>query len=217
MSNHVAHLFRLGIDSQDASTFHEAGVYNLTTSHENEAGTLAMFSSQIKGTDDYIVFEIYQDEEAYQIHRQSPQFKHYVENAGSKLVSRHAFEVTPAFLQEKLPSGQWIGSEHFFPKFAQVTVKADGQSAFEESVLKNMTTSLDQEAGVLAMYALKDVDNPSVWYFYEVYASEAAYAEHRDTAHFMTYIAETKDLLLDKVLLDLTNDVMVTKGELKNK
>ncbi|EHJ52133.1 putative quinol monooxygenase [Streptococcus macacae] len=215
MKKPVVHLFHLGVNPVDLETFHQAGVHNLTTSYQKEAGTLAMYASSLKDIPtEFIVFEVYADEAAYQTHRNSPQYQAYVQQVGSQLTKREAYEATPIFLEEKLPSGQWIGPQYYFLKFAQIEVKETAQAAFEKSVLTNMQISLKEEAGVLAMYALKDHQNPQIWYFYEVYANAAAYAAHGRTKHFQTYLAETKDLLISKTLLDLENDTAVTKGQL---
>lgn len=211
----VVHLFRLAVGKDDEVAFHEAGIHNLTTSHLREEGTLAMYTSSFKElSTEFIVFEVYADENAYQIHRNSPQFQAYVEKVSGKLIKRESFEVEPIFLKEKLSTGEWVGSQHFYLKFAKVETSQEGQEAFETSVLINMQTSIEQEEGVLAMYAVRDVEKPTICYFYEVYASPAVYEAHRQTPHFQTYIAETKDLIVEKELLDLVNDVAVTKGKL---
>lgn len=211
----VVHLFHLAVEKEDELAFHEAGIHNLTTSHRREEGTLAMYASSFRDlSTEFIVFEVYADENAYQIHRNSPQFQAYVEKVGGKLIKRESFEVEPVFLKEKLSTGEWVGSQHFHLKFAKVETSQEGQEAFEASVLTNMQTSMVKEKGVLAMYAVQDVEKPTVWYFYEVYASPAAYKAHRQTPHFQTYIAETKDLIVEKELLDLVNDVSMTQGKL---
>lgn len=211
----LVNIFRLAVAPEDQPLLHEVGVHNLTTSHREEPGTLAMFVGEIKTQPaHYVVFEIYENEDTYAIHRASEQFNNYVTKAGPKLTKRAALQVEPVFLQEKLPSGAWVGPDHYFMKFARVKTTPAGQAAFESSVLTNMKTSLEQEDGVLAMYAVREVADPTAWYFYEVYASPEAYETHRQTAHFRTYIAETQDLVAEKELLELVNDASMTQGKL---
>lgn len=211
----VVHLFHLGVSLENRSVFHEAGVFNLIRSQKNEPETLAMYASQVKNSPtEFIVFEVYANEEAYQTHRDSPQYQAYVEKVGSKLTKRESFEVEPVFMQERIGPGEWVGEEYFYLKFAQVETKVGSEKAFETSVLTSMKTSLAVEEGLLAMYAMRECESPNRWYFYEVYANERAYQLHRETSHFKTYLAETEALLLDKQLEDLVNDVAVTKGSL---
>ncbi|MGQ7484354.1 putative quinol monooxygenase [Streptococcus suis] len=215
MSKPVVHLFHLGVDEKNRDSFYQVGVKNFQTSYEEEAGTLAMYASSLKGNSlEYKVFEVYADEEAYQKHRNSPHFKAYVEQVGSKLTKREVFEVEALFLEEKLPSGVWLGPEDHVLKFAQVQVEAGSEKSFERSVLLNMQTSIKEEAGVLAMYAVKDCQQSNRYYFYEVYASEKAYEDHRLTPHFQRYISETQDLVEEKNLQDLENSIAISKGQL---
>lgn len=209
-------VFRIAVNPEDKPLLHEVGEHNLVTSHREEPGTLAMYVAERKDQEGaYIVFEIYENEDTYAIHRASEQFNNYVTKAGPKLTDRTAIEVEPVFLQEKLDSGEWVGPEHYYLKFARVETSPEGQATFETSVLTNMKTSLAKEAGVLAMYAVREVANPNVWYFYEVYASPEAYQAHRETDHFKTYIAQTQDVVVDKELLDLVNDASMTQGKLR--
>ncbi|HEM3633146.1 putative quinol monooxygenase [Streptococcus suis] len=215
MSKPVVHLFHLGVDEKNRDSFYQVGVENFQTSYEEEVGTLAMYASSLKENQlEYKVFEVYADEEAYQKHRNSPHFKAYVEQVGSKLTKREVFEVEALFLEEKLPSGVWLGAEKYFLKFAQIQVEAGSEKAFERSVLLNMQTSIKEEVGVLAMYAVKDSQQSNRYYFYEVYASAKAYEDHRLTPHFQRYISETQDLVEEKNLQDLENSIAISKGQL---
>ncbi|HEM6146403.1 TPA: antibiotic biosynthesis monooxygenase [Streptococcus suis] len=215
MSKPVVHLFHLGVDEKNRDSFYQVGVKNFQTSYKEEAGTLAMYASSLRENQlEYKVFEIYADKAAYQTHVNSPHFKVYVEQVGSKLTKREVFEVEALFLEEKLPSGVWLGPEHHFLKFAQVQVEAGSEKSFERSVLLNMQTSINEEAGVLAMYAAKDSQQSNRYYFYEVYASAKAYEDHRLTPHFQRYISETQDLVEEKNLQDLENSIAISKGQL---
>ncbi|MGM5693909.1 putative quinol monooxygenase [Streptococcus suis] len=215
MSKPVVHLFHLGIDEKNRDSFYQVGMENFQTSYEEEAGTLAMYASSLRENPlEYKVFEVYADEAAYQSHRNSSHYQSYVEQVGSKLTKREVFEVEALFLEEKLPSGVWLGAENHFLKFAQIQVREEKQGVFEKSVLLNMQSSMQEEQGVLAMYALKDGENPAIYYFFEVYASASAYEAHRLTQHFQTYLSETKDVVKEKILVDLENSIAVSKGDL---
>lgn len=215
MSKPVVHLFHLGIDEKNRDTFYQVGVENFRNSYEEEGGTLAMYASSLRENPlEYKVFEVYADEAAYQAHLNSSHFQAFVEQVGSQLTKREVFEIDPLFLKEKLPSGMWLGVEHHFLKFAQIQVKEGCQETFERSVLLNLRTSLKEEKGVLAMYAVKDRQQPNRYYFYEVYASAKAYEDHRLCPHFKRYLSETQDLVEEKILLGLENSIAISKGKI---
>lgn len=216
MTAPIIHLFRLTVADRDRARFGEIGLRNLTTSQEKEAGTLAMYASPVKGQESVsYVFEVYRSEEDYQIHRQSPQFQYFVTEGGPLLTDRQAYEVQPVFLQEKLPAGQWTQPDDFYLKLAQVDVKLEGLADFQAIVTEEMAASMEKEPGVLAMYAMTDADQPNRFYFFEVYADQAAYLSHRETPHFKAYIDGTADLVEDKQLYDLVNGTAVSQGALK--
>ena len=216
MTKPIIHLFRLTVADQDRVRFGEIGLKNLTTSQEKEAGTLAMYASPIKGQEDVsYIFEVYRSEEDYQIHRASSQYQYFVTEAGPLLTDRQAYEVHPVFLQEKLAAGQWIRPDDFYLKFAQVDVKPEGLADFQAIVTEEMAASMEKEPGVLAMHAMTDADKPNRFYFFEVYADEAAYLSHRERPHFKAYIDGTADLVEDKQLYDLHNGTAVSQGALR--
>ena len=96
----IFRMYHLTIDSSQRDTFVEAGVHNLLTSHQSEPGTFAMYATHLDktGTDNY-VFELYQDEAAYQIHAASPQFKNYRQVAKKVVQEKDFQELYPQYLQ----------------------------------------------------------------------------------------------------------------------
>ncbi|MCT1926670.1 putative quinol monooxygenase [Staphylococcus pasteuri] len=218
MTKPIVHLFKLGIEESNRHIFHQAGVHNLTTSYKNEVGTLAMYSSRLKSNlGEYLVLEIYEDTEAYQTHVNSNQYKYFIDHVGNHLIKQVKYEVEPLFLKEKLSSQQCVEPNQYLLKFAQIEIEEDQQNTFENSVLTNMEASMSEEEDVLAMYALRDVNQHNKYYFYEVYQNEQAYEAHCETEHFKKYIQQTKDILNDKKLYNLENDVFITQGNLRFK
>lgn len=87
-------MYQLQIKAQDQGRFVEEGTHNMTISHQNEPGTLAMIASHADklGTDNY-VFELYKNQASYQIHAESPQFKRYGKFASQVLIGRSMTEL----------------------------------------------------------------------------------------------------------------------------
>jgi len=208
-------LFRLGRRTDDITHFDAVGEHNLVTSIEVEEGTLAMYSTHL--ADDpasLYVFEVYASEGAYQVHAASPQFKAYVEMASTNLTSREVIPVSPELMLEK-PGLLEVRDGSCSPRCCLVEILPDRLEHFREAVFKNMRASVEGEPGVLVLYATSLADNPLRWVFWEVYASEEAYAAHRETDHFKAYIEATKDDLAEKELIRLAADCVVTKGTLR--
>ncbi len=86
-------------------------------------------------------------------------------------------------------------------RMAQITVKPEKLDAFLQAVRENMRTFVEVEPDVISIYAVSDKDNPAKLTFFEIYADEAAYVSHTQTAHFKRYIERTAALIDDKKLM----------------
>lgn len=157
LSAHSAPLvryFELTTEPSQQAAFDAVGVHNLSTSIETENGTLAMYALKHQEQPNLnYVFEIYQDEAAYQTHAQSPQFKQFVEVAKTAVVGRKVVETDPQFLAEKAAPLR-LTQHPLKVNFAEVRVKPEWNAQFKAIVLDEMQQSLAKEPGVLAMYAV---------------------------------------------------------------
>lgn len=216
MGKLVTRLFRLERDLAQRARFDEVGEHNLVESIDTERGTLAMCATHVgESPETCYVFEVYADENAYEVHAASPQFKAYVEMAGEVLTGREVIPVRAALLLEKAEPLKVTGVNEAAPRLALLTVPEKYDAAFRAAAYANMRQSVELEDDVLVMYAATLADDPTRWVFWEVYASEEAYAAHRETDHFKRYIAETSDLVAEKELIPLVADTLVSKGLLR--
>lgn len=210
----ITRLFKLARKLDNIAEFDRVGEANLTTSIETEPGTLAMYSTHL--ADDpgmCYVFEVYADDDAYQVHAASPQFKAYVAMAADNLTSREVCQVQPELMVEKTNSLK-VTDGSASPRCCFVQILPEKLEQFREAVFANMRTSVDSEPGVLYLYACSFADDPLHWVFWEGYTSEEAYEAHRQTEHFQTYIAKTTGCLTWKELVPLAADCLVSKGTL---
>ena len=211
----ITRLFRLVADPTQLDRFGSVGEQNLMTSITNEPGTLSMNATHLPADASVnYVFEIYADQAAYEVHAASPQFKAYGTMASEVLTGRAVYPCNPQLLLEKPETLRATSASAVAPRLARVVVPAENDVAFRDAVFTNMRASVAEEPGVLAMYAVTLADDPTTWYFWEVYASEESYAAPRETAHFKTYIAATADLVSDKELTPLVPDTLVNQGGL---
>lgn len=212
----ITRLFKLIRDMAYEEEFNQVGENNLLTSHKVEPGTLAMYSTHVP--DDpatCYVFEVYADEDAYNVHAASPQFGEFVKLAGKALTGRTVYQLVPRLMIEKPEELCVTGETAIEPHLVYVDIKPGTEDAFLAAITANMRTAIEVEPGVLVMYAATLEDNPNRWVFWEVYASAEAYAAHRDTQHFKDYIAATEDIVEGKEFFVLQPDSLVSKGSLR--
>lgn len=209
-------LYEFTVPDSLASAFQEAGLRNFTQSMAQEPGSLSMHlmhDASVANKD--FVFEIYKDEAALATHRQSAHFKEYVDQVGSKLPDRKVYTLEPQALLEQAALRLVLDDKKALVNLVKVKVKADQNEAFKAIVVPEMQASIKEEPGIIAMYALTDVKEPNVWYFYEIYATPEVYAQHREKDYFKDYLAKTGDMLIDKEFHRLSLGIMANQGGLR--
>lgn len=192
----VMNFFELGIAQGQHAEFQQVGKHNIDTSITNEKGTLAMIAVQPSEQPDmaYMV-EIYADDEAYQTHRNSPQYQAFLAQSPTILTDHKVFTpLVPQFLGDKKVQA----TAPSLTNLAMVEVKPQYNADFKRIVSQEMAQSLKAENSVLAMYAATYKNQPNKWLFFEIYADDTAYQTHRQTPHFQAYLKDTAAMLESK-------------------
>jgi quinol monooxygenase YgiN len=89
-------------------------------------------------------------------------------------------------------------------RIAQLEIDPSRLDDYTRAVKEEMQDAVRLEPGVIAIYAVAEKDNPTRLHFFEIYASEAAYAAHRETPHFRKYLAVTQPMIRDRKLIAAT-------------
>ena len=209
----VFNIFELGIQPEQSAAYDEVGKNNITTSVQHESGTLAMYSvKQANNPSMAYMLEVYADAAAYQAHIQSPQYREFLRRSPEILTEhKRKIEVVPQFLGDKKVQQ----TPDTINNLVIVDVKPEHAQAFRAIVVPEMVQSLKVESGVWAMYAATEKTNPNRWYFYEIYANQAAYQQHRQTPHFQDYLKRTADMLQSKEPIAITPALLMNKGGLQ--
>ena len=75
--------------------------------------------------------------------------------------------------------------------------------AFRAHILTNAAATRREESGNHAFEVSVASDDPDRYHFYEVYTDEQALETHRQTEHFKTYFAATKDMIAERTVAPL--------------
>ena len=198
-------LFELGVVEGQNAYYDQIAEQNIRTSMANEQGTLAMMS--LKAADNpqlAYMLEIYADEAAYQIHRNSPQYQKFAQ-AAPQILTAHKVRTAldPQFLADKpLPMGKKLQVN-----LVRVTVKPEQNAAFKAIVLEEMAQSIKAETGVLAMYAGSVQNSPNQWVFLEVFTD--------DNSHLAQYFVQTAEMLEQKTFVPVQASELGNQGKLR--
>lgn len=212
----ILRLFHLTINSKDKQIFEDEGVHNMTTSIKTEPGTLFMAATHADnaGTDNYVM-ECYKNAASYQVHANSPQFKHYGSVAKKVLTGRELVELTPQFILTKDKALDIIGQNDYFLRLIKLSLKEGEVNNFGDAIRKEMKESVIKEAGVKGMLAGSIVNKNNEWRILEIYENHETYNEHLKTDWFKDFTSETKDMISEVKTIDLVADTLVDQGKLE--
>jgi autoinducer 2-degrading protein len=79
----------------------------------------------------------------------------------------------------------------------KVHVKPEHLDAFIESITANAVGSSTQEEGCLRFDIVQYNDDPTRFFFYEIYRSEADLEVHRASPHFQQYAKRSPEFLAE--------------------
>lgn len=198
----------LKIKESQIVAFIEIGKEEMEATLRVEPGVVAIYAVADKNNPaDLTFFEMYADENACQIHRNTPHFQKYFHTTKDMIVDRVLMEAVPVELRDRYntPAEYTIitaQAEVTSVRIAHLQIKNDQLAAFIEAVKEEMEAALRIEPGVVAIYAVADKNDPTKMTFFEMYADENAYQIHRNTPHFQKYFHTTKDMIVDRVLVE---------------
>jgi len=190
----------LETDLAKEATFGQAARENMAAT-VLEPGVIAIHWAAEKGNPGRIrVLEIYRDHAAYQAHLQSPHFKRFAQVSQSTLVARRVYDTEPITLGSK---PQVTSSPALHVRVAELEIDAKHLDAYKTAVTQEIEASIEREPGVLAIYSVALKERPAHLRFFEIYADEAAYRAHIESAHFKKYVETTKSMITARKLYEM--------------
>ena len=75
-----------------------------------------------------------------------------------------------------------------FIVLVKVQVKPELIDEFKTAILKNAALSVERDPGCMRFDVLQQQDDPTRWFFYEVYDKEQAWLDHRKAPHFVAFM-----------------------------
>jgi (4S)-4-hydroxy-5-phosphonooxypentane-2,3-dione isomerase len=79
-------------------------------------------------------------------------------------------------------------------------IKPAHVAEFEEAILRNAKASLDTEPGCKQFDVCRTVQEPELFYLYELYDDEAAVQAHLQSAHFLAMNEATASWVASKLV-----------------
>jgi len=207
----IFRMYKLTISSDNSDAFVKEGTHNMVTSIENESGTLAMFATHedLAGTTNY-VFEMYQDLDNYNVHANSPQFKHYGQVAQNVLTGHEMQELKLQYLDTKDTDLKVSGKNEYAINCSEVTIAKSSVKEFKNLLEKSISDSIVNEPGTVACYAATSDETETQWIILSVYKDITAQNLHVEGTN-----QNVSKLVVSQTNHQLHVDTMVSKGKLE--
>ena len=90
--------------------------------------------------------------------------------------------------------GQKVAVTPVFNIF-ELVIKQDKNNAYASLAEKNITASVTDESGTLAMYSAQKKANPAVAYMFEIYADGDAYDKHLKSTSYKEFLRNSPEIL----------------------
>lgn len=208
----VINIFELSVKAGKREDYDRVARQTISDSVARETGTLAMYSlSRKDNAHQTYMIEIYQNNQAYLYHLNAAPYRAFIAGASEIIDQKQQIKLIPQFVGDK----RVIQRAATINNLVIVDVKPEFQQAFKNVVLPEMAASLKNEEGVLAMYAAIDLNRTNRWYFYEIYASDADYQQHRQQAYFRDYLARTSRMTIGKESVPVKPLLLRNKGGIR--
>jgi len=96
-------------------------------------------------------------------------------------------------------------------RIARIVVDSALLESYKDALKEGITAAVEKEPGVLSLSAVYEKDHPTHVTVFEIYADEAAYQSHIQTAHFLQYKNRVQGMVKSLELVDVAP--IITKAK----
>lgn len=199
-------LVRLAVIEVDTT---QLGIYNdflreeIEASIEKEPGVITLFGVAEKENPERVtLFETYADSTQYRSHLATPHFQKYKQGTLHMVTHLELIETQPILYVRK-PELSKVSSKDLLIRLIKIELNPSDVENFTILAESVMLPGLKTERGILVMYAVSEKKDPTRVSILEVYANSAAYERHLNTAHFLTYKEESKNMIRSLKLIEV--------------
>ena len=166
------------------------------TPHEN--GSYSLYGAiDAQNPDIMRVLEIYEDEDAYQIHRDSDGFRAFIEERKPILESLKILPVNPIVLEQK---AQGTAKSAVMGLFE---IKPECLEEFNRITAEEFTRAVAEDSGVMALFATSEQgERFNVVHVLELFADEESRGKYITSENFKAYESKVINFLNSAKLID---------------
>lgn len=207
----VFNMYQMKVKDEFRSSFNEVGKRNMVTSSTIESGTLGMYNT-MNDAGENLLFELYDDQKAYDKHVQSQQSKDFqrVVSEGATDVSQ--VELVPEFLGEQDVSLNTTTDNRLWVNVVRFTVKDGKQDQFKQILIPYLKKAMKAETEILVCYVSHVKDESNRWMTFQVFQNDDTFKKYVNSDGFHQVLDELTPLFEERELEQLDGQVLINQG-----
>lgn len=142
------------------------------------------------------LLEVYQNEDAYQVHRSSEGFKQYQIARATILEELRIMEVDPVIMESQ---ENGVGNYIITTK---IEVRPEALNDFKNTLKELVTSSMQKNPDILALMATSEKTNSNIFHILEVYKDENTYNNFINSPEYAKYELLTKYMINSKIHIE---------------
>ena len=174
----------------------------------NEKGSYSLYGAIAKENHDLMrILEIYEDEQAYEIHRSSEGFKNFIEERKPILEKLTILPVEPVVLEQKIEgTGTSVA-------MVLAEVKPEKLDGFKNIIIQEMKRAVAEDDGVLGMFATAELgERNNFIHTLEIYKDEQAREKYLSSDKYQDFIKKADEYLIGfKVFENLPAKIILSR------
>ncbi len=193
----VVHWAVLRAAEGQLGTVQKLAAENVAPYAEQEEGTYVLYAAVDKNNPDISrVFELYRDDEAYTRHVNSKGFKRYAELRKPYLEDVRILEADGIALEQKnAGAGKVV-------YLRLLELKPESRDIYVELTQAENRRAVNQEPGVMGMFATSEKARPHVVHTMELFADEAAYSKYINSQSYRDYRQKLASMLVSEHVVE---------------
>lgn len=207
----IFNMYQMSVKDEFRSAFNEVGKRNMVTSVAIENGTLAMYKT-VNEQGENLIFELYQDQAAYQQHTQSAQFKDFQRVATDAVAKREKIDLEPQFLGEQDVSLNTTTDNKMWVNIVRFTVKDGKGDEFKRILIPYLKKAMKAETEILVCYVSRMKDQPNKWLTFQVFQNDDTFNKYVNSDGYHQVLADLTPLFEERHLDPLDGQVLINQG-----
>jgi quinol monooxygenase YgiN len=202
-TNDLVRLAVINVDSSHIKAYNEFLSEEIEASIRLEPGVITLYGVAEKANPTNVtLFETYADSSQYRSHLVTAHFQKYKQGTLQMVKHLDLVQMQPILYHRK-PALSNARQEDLYIRLIKIELNTNAVEDFNKLGNSVMLPGIQNEPGILVMYAVAQKNHPTSLSILEVYRNLSAYNFHIETPHYLKYKEGAKTLVKSLKFIDV--------------